>query len=72
MIDEHFQTMFSMALGISEPWFISDITMEQSEKDPTRMEMHISVNYAEGVSSNILERQKQQVYMTLMRKHGAI
>lgn len=48
MIDEHFQTMFSMALGISEPWFISDITMEQSEKDPTRMEMHISVNYAEG------------------------
>lgn len=48
MIDEHFQTMFSMALGISEPWFISDITMEQSEKEPTRMEMHISVNYAEG------------------------
>ena len=48
MIDQHFQSMFAMALGISEPWYISDITMQQSEKDPTRMEMHIIVNFTEG------------------------
>ena len=43
MIDQHFQAMFAMALGISDPWYISEITMEPSEKDPTRMEMHITV-----------------------------
>ena len=65
MIDEHFQTLFSMALGISEPWFISDITMEQSEKEPTRMERHISVNYAEGSKFQYLgEAEAASVYDT--------
>ena len=48
MIDQHFQTMFSMALGISEPWYISDVAMQQSEKDPSRMEMRIKVDFREG------------------------
>ena len=48
MTDQHFQTMFSMALGISEPWYISDVAMQQSEKDPNRMEMRIKVDFREG------------------------
>ena len=39
--------------------------MEQSEKDPTRMEMHISVNYAEGSKFQYLgEAETTSVYDT--------
>ena len=41
MIDPHFQQVFSMALGIREPWFIKSLEMVPSSKNPERLEMRI-------------------------------
>ncbi|MGN1220650.1 MAG: ISL3 family transposase [Candidatus Cryptobacteroides sp.] len=48
MIDPHFQQVFSLALGISEPWFIKSLDLVPSEKNPERLEMRIAVDYIEG------------------------
>ena len=48
MIDPHFQQVFSMALGIREPWFIKSLEMVPSSKNPERLEMRIEIDFTEG------------------------
>ena len=48
MIDPHFQQVFSMALGIREPWFIKSLELVPSSKDPERLEMRIEIDFREG------------------------
>ena len=48
MIDPHFQQVFSMALGIREPWFIKSLEMVPSSKNPEKLEMRIEIDFTEG------------------------
>ena len=40
--------IFTRAIGLAEPWRVSNLEMLLSEKDPERMEVHITVDYLEG------------------------
>lgn len=48
MLDPHFQNIFSKALGITQPWYITSMDLVPSEKHPERMEMRIEVDFKEG------------------------
>ena len=48
MIDPYFQQMFSLALGIKEPWFIESMALVPSTKNPNIFEMRIEVDFTEG------------------------
>jgi transposase len=50
MIDPHIQKLFSLGLGLEEPWRITSIEMEPARKNPSLMELHITVDFAEGAS----------------------
>jgi transposase len=50
MIDPHFQKLFALGLNIEEPWRITSIEMEPAKKNPSLMELHITVDFAEGAS----------------------
>lgn len=68
MIDTHFQSMFSLALGIKEPWYIKDIEMVPSERNPDRLEMHVEVDFREGSKFNYPgEEEPLSVYDTRTR-----
>jgi transposase len=40
--------IFTIALGLTEPWKVTKVEMIPSEKNPDRMEVHITVDYQEG------------------------
>lgn len=40
---------FEIALGIQAPWKITDTELIPSEKNPNRLEMHIYVDFEEGI-----------------------
>ena len=40
--------IFTMALGLTEPWRVTNVEMVPSEKNPDKMEVHITVDYQEG------------------------
>ena len=48
MIDPYFQQMFSLALGIKEPWFIESMALVPSTRNPNILEMRIEVDFTEG------------------------
>ena len=37
--------VFTMALGLTEPWRVTNVEMVPSEKNPDKMEVHITVDY---------------------------
>lgn len=47
-MDPHFQKLFSVGLGISEPWVIKSIDLVPSEKNPLVQEMRIYVDFLPG------------------------
>ena len=50
MIDPHVQKLFSLGLGLEEPWRITSLEMVPSEKQPTLLELHIRIDFEEGSS----------------------
>ena len=48
MIDPHFQKVFSLALGIKDPWYIKSLDMVPSAKNPEILEMKVGVDFLEG------------------------
>ena len=50
MIDPHFQKLFALGLNIEEPWLITSIEMVPVERNPSLMELHIKVDFAEGAT----------------------
>jgi hypothetical protein len=40
--------VFTLALGLTEPWRVTDVEMVSSEKNPEKLEVHITVDYQEG------------------------
>ncbi|MDD4011367.1 MAG: ISL3 family transposase, partial [Sphaerochaetaceae bacterium] len=40
--------VFIMALGLTEPWRVTNVEMVPSEKNPDKMEVHITVDCQEG------------------------
>ncbi len=46
--ERFFPDIMTMALGLTEPWRVMNGGMSASEKNPERMEVHISVDYREG------------------------
>lgn len=50
MIDPHFQKLFALGLNIEEPWLITSIEMVPAERNPSLMELHIKVDFAEGAT----------------------
>lgn len=40
--------IFTLALGLQEPWVVTNVEMLPSEKDPQKLEVHITVNYKGG------------------------
>lgn len=50
MIDPHIQKLFSLGLGLEEPWRITSLEMVPSEKQPTLLELHIRIDFKEGSS----------------------
>ena len=48
MIDPHFQNVFSLALGIKDPWYIKSLDMVPSAKNPEILEMKVGVDFLEG------------------------
>ena len=48
MIDPHFQKVFSLALGIKDPWYIKSLDMVPSTKNPEILEMKVGVDFLEG------------------------
>jgi transposase len=50
MIDPHFQKLFALGLNIEEPWRITSIEMEPAKKNPSLMELHIKIDFAEGAA----------------------
>ena len=48
MIDPHFQKVFSLALGIKDPWYIKSLDMVPSTKNPEILEMRVEVDFLEG------------------------
>ena len=50
MIDPHIQKLFSLGLGLEEPWRITSLEMVPSEKQPTLLELHIRIDFEEGSS----------------------
>ena len=48
MIDPHFQKVFSLALGIKDPWYIKCLDMVPSAKNPEILEMRVEVDFLEG------------------------
>jgi len=50
MIDPHIQKLFSLGLGLEEPWHITSLEMVPSEKQPSLLELHIAIDFKEGSS----------------------
>ncbi len=50
MIDPHFQKLFALGLNIEEPWHITSIEMVPAKRNPTLMELHIKIDFAEGAT----------------------
>ena len=48
MIDPYFQKIFSLALGIRDPWYIKSLDMVPSIKNPDVLEMKVEVDFMEG------------------------
>ena len=46
--------IFSEGLGLTEPWYVSDVQLIPSEESQ-ELELHISVNFKRGASFNILD-----------------
>jgi transposase len=40
--------VFTLALGLTEPWRVTEVEMVPSEKNPDKLEVHITVDYQEG------------------------
>lgn len=40
--------IFTLALGLQEPWVVTNVEMLPSEKDPQKLEVHITVDYKGG------------------------
>ena len=40
--------IFTQALGLVEPWFVSQVEFQPSEKDPERLDVHITLDYQGG------------------------
>ena len=40
--------IFTIALGLTDPWTVTNVEMVSSEKQPERMEVHIHVDFREG------------------------
>ena len=40
--------IFTQALGLVEPWFVSQVEFQPSEKDPDRLDVHITLDYQGG------------------------
>ncbi len=40
--------IFTIALGLTEPWRVSNVEMVPREKNPDKREVHITVDYREG------------------------
>lgn len=40
--------IFTLALGLREPWVVTNVEMLPSEKDPQKLEVHITVDYKGG------------------------
>lgn len=52
-MDPHFQKLFSLGLGITEPWIIKSIDLVPSIKEPHRQEMRITVDFEPGARFSI-------------------
>lgn len=52
-MDPHFQHLFSLGLGVAEPWYITDIDPVPSQKNPLVQEMHISIDFRKGARFNL-------------------
>jgi hypothetical protein len=50
MIDPHFQKLFALGQNIEEPWRITSIEMVPSKRNPSLMDLHINVDFAEGAA----------------------
>ena len=48
MIDPHFQKVFSLALGIRDPWYIKSLDMVPGTRNPEILEMRVEVDFTEG------------------------
>ena len=40
--------IFTKALGLVEPWYVSQVEFQPSEKDPDRLDVHITLDYQAG------------------------
>ncbi|HKL59918.1 MAG TPA: ISL3 family transposase [Sphaerochaeta sp.] len=40
--------IFTQALGLAEPWFVSRVEFRPSEKEPGRLDVHITLDYQKG------------------------
>lgn len=47
-MDPYFQQIFSLGMGISSPCVIKAIDLVPSEKRPSEIEMHISIDFEQG------------------------
>lgn len=52
-MDPHFQHLFSLGLGVAEPWYITDIDLVPSQKNPLVQEMHINIDFRKGARFNL-------------------
>ena len=40
--------VFTLALGLNEPWIVKDVQLLPGEKNPEKLEMHISIDFTNG------------------------
>ena len=40
--------VFTLALGLNEPWIVKDVQLLPVEKNPEKLEMHISIDFTNG------------------------
>ena len=70
MIDPHFQKVFSLALGIKEPWYINSLDMVPSAKNPEILEMRVEVDFLEGSKFSYNTMRNCILSMTPGREYG--
>ncbi len=40
--------VFTLALGLNEPWIVKDVQLLPGEKNPETLEMHITIDFRKG------------------------
>ena len=70
MIDPHFQKVFSLALGIKDPWYIKSLDMVPSTKNPEILEMRVEVDFLEGSKFSYNAMRNSTLSMTPGREYG--